>query len=297
METARRYEQPIGWFSEMRSRMAKGKHAAALFEVINRGKRPDQQIGMTGALRTPRWWFKRNSSGQTAGQTTAQSPSQPAAAASDSPIPPQAGSSLRPGWKIDPDRQLISLKLTYTSAAITAFALVIALSLAYLVGRTLRSGPATANASPSIEETLNQPPQPRVLDVPQNNPDATAQSSNSAPPAQPSAATPPPTTVIQDGKRQNGLNYVVIQSYPDEKTAIEVRNLLAQNDIGSTIEKGLRGLNPNWYIVVGTDGFARPSSAEYQAYIRRLQAISAKYAQKGSFRSFEPMGYRWDRGN
>lgn len=273
--------------------MAKGKHAAALFEVINRGKRPDQQIGMTGALRTPRWWFKRNASGQTA----AQSPAAPASAPSDPSSMPLTDSPRRPGWKIDPDRQLISLKLTYTSAAITAFALVIALSLAYLVGRSLRSGPATASASPSIEEALNQPPQPRVLDVPQNNPDAPAQPSSSSPADQPPAATPPPTTVIQDGKRQNGLNYVVIQSYPDEKTAIEVRNLLAQNNIGATIEKGLRGLNPNWYIVVGTDGFARPSSAEYQAYIRRLQAISAKYAQKGSFKSFDPMGYRWDRGN
>ena len=76
-----------------------------------------------------------------------------------------------------------------------------------------------------------------------------------------------------------------------------MRNLLIQNNVGATIEKGLRGLNPNWYIVVGTDGFARVSSPEYQSYIRRLQAISSKFAQKGSFKSFDPMGYRWDRGS
>lgn len=264
--------------------MAKGKHAAALFEVINRGKRPDQQVGMTGALRTPRWWFKRNAQGQTA-------PDKDSPAAAD---PASAEPLRRPGFRIDPDRQTISLKLTYTTVAISAFALVVVLCLAYLVGRSLRSGPAVANASPSIEETLNQPAQPQVLDVPRNT-DTPAPADTPA--AHSSAPTPPPAVVVQDGKRQNGLNYVVVQSYPDEKTATEVRNLLIENNIGATIEKGLRGLNPNWYIVVGTDGFARPSAPEYQAYVRRLQAISARYAQKGSFKAFEPMGYRWDRGN
>ena len=32
--------------------MAKGKHAAALFEVIHSGK------DTSGLLRTPKWWFK-----------------------------------------------------------------------------------------------------------------------------------------------------------------------------------------------------------------------------------------------
>jgi len=271
--------------------MAKGKQAAALFEVINRGKRPDQQVGMTGALRTPRWWFKRNSQGQSTAPLPIPGQSAPPSLSS-SPSPSE--SMRRPGISFDPDHQTIPLKLTDTTAAITAVALVVVLCLVYLVGRSLRSGPAVANASPSIEETLNQPPQPQVLDVPRTT---DAPSDNPAPAGQPPAPTPPSSVVVQDGKRQNGLNYVVVQSYPDEKTATEVRNLLVQNNIGATIEKGLRGLNPNWYIVVGTDGFARISSQEYQAYIRRLQNISAKYAQKGSFKSFEPMGYRWDRGN
>jgi hypothetical protein len=246
---------------------------------------------MTGALRTPRWWFKRNAQGHSSTPPAATGPSDSSSLLS---APAPGESNRRPGFTLDPDRQTISLKLTYTTAAITAFALVIALCLAYLVGRSLRGGPAVANASPSIEETLNQPPQPQVLDVPRPT-DAPAD--NPAPADVSPAPTPPPSVVVQDGKRQNGLNYVVVQSYPDEKTALEVRALLIQNNVGATIEKGLRGLNPNWYIVVGTDGFARISSPEYQSYIRRLQAISSKFAQKGSFKSFEPMGYRWDRGN
>ncbi|MCC6422359.1 MAG: hypothetical protein IT447_02685 [Phycisphaerales bacterium] len=273
--------------------MAKGKHAAALFEVINRGKKPDQQVGMTGALRTPRWWFKRNAQGHSAPPPAATGQSE---TPSLSPTPTLGDAMRRPGISLDTDKQTISLKLTYTTAAITAFALIVVLGLTYLVGRSLRSGPAVANASPSIEETLHQPPQPQVMDVPQTT-DTPATDNPTSAVTQTPAPTPPPSVVVQDGKRQNGLNYVVIQSYPDEKTALEVRNLLIQNNVGATIEKGLRGLNPNWYIVVGTDGFARVSSPEYQSYIRRLQAISSKFAQKGSFKSFDPMGYRWDRGS
>ena len=35
--------------------MAKGKHSAALFEVINSSKRPGR---VAQSLRTPMWWFK-----------------------------------------------------------------------------------------------------------------------------------------------------------------------------------------------------------------------------------------------
>src|SRR5688500_11180857 len=40
-----------------RSRMAKGKHSPALFEVVH-GKKHVDKVAREGALRTPNWWFK-----------------------------------------------------------------------------------------------------------------------------------------------------------------------------------------------------------------------------------------------
>jgi hypothetical protein len=89
----------------------------------------------------------------------------------------------------------------------------------------------------------------------------------------------------------------VIQSYPDEKTATEVRDLLLQSGIGCTVEQQkLRGLNTGWYHVVGTQGFIRISGADYDAYYKRLEQISRQIAQgKRSFRGFALLPYKWDK--
>src|SRR5581483_6000510 len=80
-----------------RSRMAKGKHAAALFEVIHNDKRfaKKSSSGMD-PLRTPTWWFKGRKGAQEsqAGPNTppaqnpspvAHSPSTPAPASQEAP--------------------------------------------------------------------------------------------------------------------------------------------------------------------------------------------------------------------
>ncbi len=101
---------------------------------------------------------------------------------------------------------------------------------------------------------------------------------------------------VFDGKRTIGLNYVIIQSYPEQKTAEEARDALAKSGISTTIEKGLRGLNPSWFTVVGTDGFARIRSTEYENYVKRVQQVSDSFAKsRKSFKAFEPMGYKWDK--
>src|SRR3954447_15677508 len=41
-----------------RSRMARGKHATALFEVIHTAKLKDKTTEKSGAFKTPKWWFK-----------------------------------------------------------------------------------------------------------------------------------------------------------------------------------------------------------------------------------------------
>ena len=97
-------------------------------------------------------------------------------------------------------------------------------------------------------------------------------------------------------QRSVNLNYVVAQSYPDEKSANDAQDAFIKAGVGCTIEQKLRGLNPSWYSVVGTQGFARVSTDDYKTYVDKLRQISQQFAQgKRSFKAFDPMPYKWDR--
>ena len=65
---------------EVRSRMAKGKHAAALFEVIHADRRFGKKTSPADSLSTPKWWFKGKGKARPSGTPTA-------AAAASMPAP------------------------------------------------------------------------------------------------------------------------------------------------------------------------------------------------------------------
>jgi hypothetical protein len=309
--------------------MAKGKHAVALFEVIQSSKSSRKGV----SLRTPKWWFKGK---QTAGSTAA-APAPPelaAAAPLPNPRPTPASSPVvvepdvtatAPGprmngidLRLDPDRQRISFHFTYTSAIVTVFAVLVAVGLAYIIGRHVAAGPSLAMAGPSSEEIRKGPVKSGVLevksgaDVVRNTRSPTAgQRANSgndpedAIRAVPVAPQPSQhgnanaaTATTQPAGRVIGLNYVVVQIYPEEKTAIEARDLLARNGIASTIEKGLTGYAAsNWYCVVGMTGFDRiRNNPEYDKYERSIRSLSDKITQDRKFKRFDPQAYRW-KGN
>jgi hypothetical protein len=113
------------------------------------------------------------------------------------------------------------------------------------------------------------------------------------PPANIAQPNIPATT--ENGRRIHGLNYVIIQGYPDEASAKAALKVLAENGLGCTIERGLRGLNRDWYIVVGTEGFGRISGREYENYVKKIQAVSDKFTDRKSFKAFDPLPYKWDR--
>src|SRR2546426_9210438 len=98
---------------EERSRMAKGKRAAALFEVINQQKQSDPRKGAPIALPNPlRWLQSRRDSSAARAKTeadtgTARSASMPSPALS---------------IDLDPDRHLICLRVSYANAATAGFA-------------------------------------------------------------------------------------------------------------------------------------------------------------------------------
>jgi hypothetical protein len=213
---------------------------------------------------------------------------------------------------LDPRHRRITFRVTYSSAMITAFALIVAVAVAYVIGRRVARGPAVAVASETTEQIRSRPPRPDVLNVPPANTSSnnSQNAGTTAPPREPDhgvssrtntgsseGAGSSPTTAASPQGRVVGMNYLVIQSYPDEKSALEARDMLLKVGIGCTVERQkFRGLNPDWYTVVGTQGFVRASGTEYEAYKNRLSELSQQFAQtKRSFKAFALLPYKWDK--
>jgi hypothetical protein len=172
------------------------------------------------------------------------------------------------------------------------------LALSTLVAGAYLAGQRWSQIRPVLTATTTEqlralPRQPGVLQVrpgdARENPQAE------------SPSTPLPTggqqQPAQSRKRAAGLNYIIIQSYPDKEKemATAAMNLLIQNGIDCTIEQGLAGWKPNWYMVVGLAGFKSPitTSPEYDAYINLVRKVSDKHADRKSFKAFDPQPVKW----
>ena len=172
--------------------MAKGKHATALFEVIHSKPRSSGNSAKN-ALLTPKWWFKGRSDPQRPTPVPApsfsptpahlteptgifQAPAESSLASHESAReefqaevesqPPLGRSAVQ--LHFDRDRHEMTLRLRYTTAIVSAFALLVALGLAYVVGRHIAGGPQTASASPTTDELLHGPTHPDVIDIPRH---------------------------------------------------------------------------------------------------------------------------------
>lgn len=319
--------------------MAKGKHAAALFEVIQSQKKYERSAGSRrGILRTPKWWFNArrrlkamasatsSSDAGLAGMTPAFAGSSSSGSSGSDRLAeaslPYAGASTATGikgslfaFRMDSDRQEISVRISYTTGLVAMFSLMVLVGLAYVAGRNTRPSPMPMLSSLATEQIKQLPPQRSVLDLSGNGAAALSRNVEGEPnddddPAPSAAASliaaapklapsfndprPPATVVVEDKKRNIGLNYVVIQSYPDEKMAQDAVEILGKNGVPATIERGLKGWSSNLHMVVGTHGFNRISSAEYRAYLKKIEEISNQYAGKKSFKSFQPIAKKWD---
>ncbi|HSU65414.1 MAG TPA: hypothetical protein VLJ39_00955 [Tepidisphaeraceae bacterium] len=297
--------------------MAKGKHSAALFEVIKNTKQPE---GAAHSLRTPKWWFKGSQSAKpepvpapsfTAGEAAAD-PTLRVSAPAPKPAAPRA-SSLDAGRSstvhldFDKHRQEITLRLRYTTAIVTAFAVCVVVGIAYVVGRHMSRGPQTASASiqqPTQQVRPQQAIQANVTDV---NRQRTIRLANPETPqprhmvAQPSPTPTPrpanaslvPANAETRLPRTIGLNYAIIQTYPpEEMTAAEAaRDFLTKNGIPCTIEKTDYARN-NWVCLVGTAGFTKISSAEFKGYVDNIIRLGATFPSS-KFDRFKPAAYKW----
>jgi len=195
------------------------------------------------------------------------------------------------------------------------------------VRRSHHPAAAQVGMATTLEEVQQQTPQPSVLEVAsykqlaEDESDATppaVSSSNSTPSGTTSAtgnpgstsdadlaasdaaaaAKPPSIDSAANGKRQVNMNYVLIQSYGDEKTAEEARDYLIGAGVPCTIERGVRHWRKDLYLVIGLQGFTRARGSEYTAYKSQIEDLSAKFApEKTSYRGFSPMAIKWDQTN
>jgi hypothetical protein len=284
--------------------MAKSKHSPALFEVIHQDKRFTDKATRFAFLRLPKWWSKGRNESEAAEADRVWGETHPPVQTSHLPgeVPDSAPQCTIPA--LERLQQQISLRITYGGAVAGVVILGLLISCAFILGSKMRPSPALGRPS---EEILNDPPQPSVLDI--NKPPAVANESIATGPAvaprvaqRPTFNEPqrPSTLVVQDENRAVGLNYVVIQSYPEqeEKMAYEAHDALVQGGILCTIEKSLPGYSKNWYSVVGIVGFERTRNLpRYDAYITRIRAVSdnvsAKHTGAGKFKKFDPQPYRW----
>jgi hypothetical protein len=312
--------------------MAKGKHAAALFEVINSGKERNK----TGALSTPKWWFKNRPQSQPASNAQADrsasdnSEDDPTARASESIFKPAPVVTPAPtAVKASAFRKLSSTessarvfdrlghRLTYRNAAIAAGAILFIGGGAFIVGKKLGTGPQAATATP-IETLRARKPNAGVLDA---NPwttnssirsvapisrDAGALAGSSpaagggnatSPQVTPQSSQEPPTARFDPSapvRRVVGMQFVMIQSYPKESDALAAAEICTRNGVPCSIQKGFWPQKPDWLAVIGTTGFERTrNNPEYDAYLKLINQISEKFAARSKFRQFEPFLFTW----
>lgn len=205
-----------------------------------------------------------------------------------------AGSEERPvDVRVDRARQLITFRFSYTSAAIASFAVLVIIGLAFVVGRHTSRGPA------SDDPFFSAPLRADVLEVARpgsvSDPVAEVVPAPEVPPARndpPAAGATPaaPGRVI-------GLNYVVVQSFADEKLARDAQQMLAEAGIETTIERGLSGYaGPTWHCLVGTRGFESAvgeSHPDYARYVASIREVGRQFAARVRSKEFVPQRYKW----
>ena len=286
--------------------MAKSKHSAALFEVITRSK-PVSRPYRPGVFSRIAALF-RPASGVPATQYSSiaateapattlltsppdDSPARPSHApvVADSPL---AGDAARPIFEVDSGRREIGLRLSYTSAAISAIVLITAITVAFMLGKKLGT-PRPALADKTIDERLAQGVEANVLDVNARD-DAAGANLASIAGIHDDMPGLSPTTRHARG-REVGKNYIIVQSYPDRRTAEKAVTVLVQNGVDCTAEKSPSGwTNKSWWTVITLDGYDRISdNRAYDTQIRKIKSISDKFAKRNSFNAFDPTAYKW----
>ena len=277
--------------------MAKGKSAAALFEVIHGGNRNQSA---ESKMDTPKWWFKSRKRDF----ITASAPIEVASpvATMDHGAPSDttgrgAGIGLGRLKLIVPSSHTVALGLMLTAV----------FGVGFVVGQRFDPSGLPVLSEQTTDELIAGTANPEVLDIASEPSAALVQRPelasstaglypsrvNAAP--TPDGTLPATTSVIDGSQRTIGLNYVIVQSYPEEADALKAVQILAEHRISTTVVKGPPGwAQATWYSVVGTKGFPRIRGvAEFDRYVESINKVSAKFAGRSKFKEFTPRAYKW----
>ena len=251
------------------------------------------------------------------------------AVAHDEAGPPRNRKLAMPQWlprrksvNLDVDQEQGELRIitTYAAAAVVAFAVLTAVAVAFLAGRST-AGPSaaagetpqrpadgaavlTGAARPGVADLGNGPAAPYTAPPPVSDAGqspglgdggatAPANPINSAKPTPPTPAVNPDVPPVKVDGRTAGVQYLVVQSYADEAEARSTQAVLSANGIDTTVEPQLKDFT-GWYSVVGTRGFDRTrDNPEFDRYEARIVAIGQKYREQKRAREFAPVVYGW----
>lgn len=250
--------------------MAKNKPNVAFLEALQHEKKKrGEQSKPGGGFKTPEWFFNK--------------PKSPGAS---NDIGLGIGTMASQRFRISP---------VHIVVAVVVVAIIIGVAV-YLSGGSRKP----LNSAPT-EAIKNGPVQPGGMDVAAG----AGTPAVSAPPAAAQSPVPVAPAGVAETEaglmaghetRTAGLNYVIIQSYKDAKTASEAVDALRKAGIGCTVEKNLPWA-PSWHVVLGTTGFVKTNTPEYREYTRKIMAVSEKFANvpgAAKWRKFEPNNaYRW----
>lgn len=257
--------------------MPKGKHAAALFEVMGRGSAGEPGASPTA---TPKWWAKRPASESAAPET--------------------------PLMQIDRDHHQVTFSMSTASAITIAFGVLVLIGIAFIFGEHVgrRQGPMTAITT---EDLMRSAANPQVMQVQpgvngpthsteEPTPPAGAEGANDNQETQQTQANHGYATAPQSVDRQAGLNYVIMQSYPPDMhaSAVEAQTVLLLHGIPCTIEpvpSRLRRSAKGWVSVIGTTGFKSTVEPEFKTYVQSIDAANGDL--HGKFKRLQPIPYKW----
>src|SRR3954470_3849877 len=172
-------------FRRERSRMAKKKRSAALFEVMVKQEQA-RLPRPPGVFRTLYLWFKNRPRGERAPARVASAVAvrgegveRFGAPVAPRPILREVHDDLPPlpvepaPSREDPETRmkvaraggLLSLRVSYGTAMITAFAIATVVISAFLIGKKWQSRPQTVLAAQTTPELRRQAPRPNLTDV------------------------------------------------------------------------------------------------------------------------------------
>ncbi len=199
---------------------------------------------------------------------------------------------MKPRWR------RLQISMAGQSGLLTGASAAAVVIMGVLIARHITPSAATSTGvTASIEQLRSQAAHPSVLEVAGAARTETELPATLPPDGKITGADAQPATNTSMPARQVNLNYVVIQSYGDQKTATDARDFLMRNGIFCSIERGVKNWRKDFYQVVGSQGFTRVSGPDYQAYRGRISALSAKFAPSHGYREFAPQAVKWDRVN